>query len=38
MFLMGNVSTYMSHSVYFNRSVKGKNSGKNQALIILDAR
>jgi hypothetical protein len=35
---MGNVSTYLSQSVYFNRSVQGKDSGKNQALTILDAR
>jgi hypothetical protein len=37
-FLMGNVSAYLSQSVYFNRSVQGKDSGKNQALTILDAR
>jgi hypothetical protein len=37
-FLMGNVSTYLSQSVYFIRSVQGKDSGKNQALTILDAR
>jgi hypothetical protein len=37
-FLMGNVSTYLSQSVYFNRSVQGKDSSKNQALAILDAR
>jgi hypothetical protein len=35
MFLMGNVSTYLSQSVYFIRSVQGKDSGKNQALTIL---
>jgi hypothetical protein len=35
---MGNVSTYLSQIVYFNRSVQGKDSGKNQALTILDAR
>jgi hypothetical protein len=35
---MGNMSAYLSQSVYFNRSVQGKDSGKNQALTILDAR
>jgi hypothetical protein len=35
---MGNVSTYLSQSVSFNRSVQGKHSGKNQALTVLDAR
>jgi hypothetical protein len=37
-FLMGNVSAYLSQSVYFYRSVQGRDSGKNQALTILDAR
>jgi hypothetical protein len=37
-FMMGNVSAYLSHSVYFIRSVQGKDSGKNQALTILDTR
>jgi hypothetical protein len=37
-FLVGNVSAYLSQSVYFNRSVPGKDSGKNQASTILDAR
>jgi hypothetical protein len=37
-FLVGNVSAYLSQSVYFIRSVQGKDSGKNQALTILDAR
>jgi hypothetical protein len=32
---MGNMSTYLSQSVYFIRSVQGKGSGKNQALTIL---
>jgi hypothetical protein len=31
---MGNMSAYLSQSVYFNRSVQGKDSGKNQALTI----
>jgi hypothetical protein len=36
-FLVGNVSAYLSQSVYFNRSVqgKGKDSGKNQTSTIL---
>jgi hypothetical protein len=38
MFLVGNMSTYLSQSVYFYRSEQGKDSGKNQALTILDAR
>jgi hypothetical protein len=37
MFLMGNVSTYLSQSLFY-RSVQGKDSDKNQASIILDAR
>jgi hypothetical protein len=37
-FLMGNVSAYLSQNVYFNRSAQGKDSGKNQTLIILDVR
>jgi hypothetical protein len=36
MFLMGNVRAYLSQSVYFIRAVQGKDSGKNQALTILD--
>jgi hypothetical protein len=32
---MENVSTYLSQSVYFIRSVQGKDSGKNQALKFL---
>jgi hypothetical protein len=35
MFLVGNVSAYLSQSVYFIRSVQGKDSGKNQALTFL---
>jgi hypothetical protein len=35
---MGNLSAYLSQSVSFNRSVQGKDSGKNQTLTILDAR
>jgi hypothetical protein len=31
MILMGNVSAYLGQSVYFNRSVQGNDSGKNQA-------
>jgi hypothetical protein len=38
MFLMGNVNVYLSQNDYFVRSVQGKDSGKNQALTILDAR
>jgi hypothetical protein len=33
-----NVSAYLSQRVYFDRSAQGKDSGKNQALKILDAR
>jgi hypothetical protein len=33
---MGNISTYLSQSVYFIGQYKEK--GKNQALTILDAR
>jgi hypothetical protein len=35
---MGNMRAYLSQNVYFIRSVQGKDSGKNQALTILDAR
>jgi hypothetical protein len=38
MFLMGNMNAYLSQSIYFIRSVQEKDSGKNQALTILDAR
>jgi hypothetical protein len=37
-FLMGHMSAYLSQSVYFIRLVQGKDSGKNQALTILDSR
>jgi hypothetical protein len=36
---MGNMSAYLSQSVFFEYLNKqGKDSGKNQALTILDAR
>jgi hypothetical protein len=35
---MGNMSAYLSQSVYFIRSAQREDSGKNQALTILDAR
>jgi hypothetical protein len=38
MFLTGNGNTYLSQSAYFIRLVQGKDTGKNQALTILDAR
>jgi hypothetical protein len=34
---MENMSAYLSQRVYFIRTVQGKDSGKNQALTILDA-
>jgi hypothetical protein len=37
MFLMGNVTAYLSQNLFY-RSVQGKDSSKNQALRILDAR
>jgi hypothetical protein len=34
---MGNVGAYLSQCLFY-RSVQGKDSGKNEALTILDAR